>query len=91
MFIVATIISDVVAVFIPSIIFFINSFSKPIYFKKILNIKICGVTTPNVATIAPNILPLIIPIKVEAFIAIGPGVICDIATISINVRVFIQA
>ena len=40
---------------------------------KIIIIK-DGKTTPRVAAIEPNIFPTLYPIKVDEFIAIGPGV-----------------
>ena len=43
-----------------------------------------GVTKPAVAATAPPIPATFVPTKVAALIPIGPGVICEIATTSIN-------
>lgn len=43
-----------------------------------------GVTQPIVAMIAPNIPAILMPTKVAALIAIGPGVIWEMVTISTN-------
>lgn len=43
-----------------------------------------GKTKPNVATNEPRKPPIVVPTKVAEFIAIGPGVICEIVSISVN-------
>ena len=51
-----------------------------------------GNVTANVATSDPKTFPVTeYPIYVALFIPIGPGVICEIATISVNSCAVIQA